>query len=430
MNTNVTLLLLAGGRSSRFWPLPHKMTLLFTGKSFLEKQLELVKDAGFKDIVVVVNSELAGRFSGEGITVVEQKGEGQGAAILSSAPQIKGRAVLVVNADDIVSKNLLESVPYFIHNDHHVIVGYKTPQYFPGGYLVLDGKYVRAVQEKPARGSEPSEFIKLVCDYFTSADTLLSFLEKESTEDSQRHYENTLSAMMKNGEVFEMLEYEDVWIPLKYPWQTLSIMDYYLGKIKKKEIAEGAYVHRTATIAGPVVIERGARVMEYAKVVGPTYIGAGAIIGNHTLIRAAQIGENTVVGFGSEITRSYIGSNCWFHTNYVGDSVFADNVGVGAGAVFANLRLDEREIHSHIHGEKIGTERVKLGTLVGEGARIGVEAQLMPGVKVGKQSIVGPGVILQQDLPDHKRCFLKQEHLIEEDKNTLIQDRNRFRSQL
>lgn len=430
MNTNITLLLLAGGRSSRFWPLPHKMTLPFTGNSFLEKQLQLVREAGFKKIVVVVNQEISGRFSGEGITLVEQKGEGQGAAILSAAGYLKDGAVLVLNADDIVTRNLLESVPYFTRSDHHVIVGYKTPQYFPGGYLVLDGKNVRAVVEKPARGSEPSEFIKLVCDYFCSAEKLLQYLEKESAEDHRRHYENTLSAMMRDGEVFEMLEYEDVWIPLKYPWQTLLVMDYYLGQVTKKEIIEGAYVHKTATIVGPVKIEKGARVMEYAKVVGPSYIGTGAIVGNHTLIRKSQIGENTVVGFGSEITRSYIGNNCWFHTNYVGDSVFADNVGVGAGAVCANLRLDEREVHSYIKTEKMATQRFKLGALVGEGARIGVEAQLMPGVKVGRFSVVGPGVILSQDLPDRKRCFLKQEQILEDDKNTLIQDRSRFRKDL
>ncbi len=236
--------------------------------------------------------------------------------------------------------------------------------------------------------------------------------------------------MMQNGEQFEMLEYEDTWIPVKYPWHALSAGEYYLGTLKRKIIAKNAVIHKTAIIEGQVVIEEGVRVMEYAKIVGPAYIGKNALVGNHTLIRETLIGENTVVGFGSEITRSYIGSNCWFHTNYIGDSVVSDNVGVGAGAVFANLRLDENEIQSAIKEDRLGTGRVKLGAIVGEGARIGIESQLMPGVKVGRNSVVGPGVILVNDLPDNKKCLNQQSLVIIDNQDSSTKDRSKFRSKL
>ena len=108
----------------------------------------------------------------------------------------------------------------------------------------------------------------------------------------------------------------------------------------------------------------------------------------------------------------------------------SDNVGVGAGAVFANLRLDENEIYSVIKDTRIRTNRVKLGAIVGEGARIGIESQLMPGVKVGRKSVVGPGVILTNDLPDNKKCLNKQTLVIVDNITTDLKDRSQFRSQL
>lgn len=427
---NVVLLVLAGGESSRFWPLPHKLLLLFFGVSLLEHQIELYEKAGFGEIVLVASKAITERFNGLVVKTVLQEGKGQGAAILSARELLRDKSVLIINANDIVDDSLFRMSTKLIEkNVHNFIIGMRTKKYFPGGYLVLDGKKVVEVQEKPREGEEPSKLIKPVFDYFKNANTLLDALD-EVKADPVSHYEETLSHLMKKGEIFEMHEYDQRWIPLKYPWHALDVMDDYLNGIKKSNISSQAFVHKTASITGSVVVEKGVRIMEFAKIVGPTYIGTGAIIGNHTLIRNSMIGENTVVGFGSEITRSYVGSDCWFHTNYVGDSVIADHVGMGAGAVTANLRLDEREVRSSIRQEWVNTQRVKLGAIVGAGARIGIEAQLMPGVKVGKSSVVGPGVRLTRDLEDHKRCIVEQNHIIEDAVDTLPQDRARFRKKL
>ena len=340
MNINITVLLLSGGTSSRFWPLTHKMSQQFLGKSFLDRQIEQLKDCGFKNIVVVSNTKLGTDFSSSVPTVV-QKGNGQGAAILSAATYIKTKPILVINADDLVSPLLYKKILEIAGADKNILVGYKTKRYFPGGYLVLNGKKIAHIVEKPGEGNEPSSFVRLVCDYFPSSDVLFNFLNKIPNTNADTHYEDTLTAMMKSGEFFEMLEYEDVWIPVKYPWQALTLMDHYLAQIKKSTIAKSAMIHETATISGPVFIEEGVRVLEYAKLTGPLYIGKNSIIGNHSLIRYSIVGKNSVIGFGSDVTRSYLGSNVWLHSNYIGDSVLSDNVAMGAGSVLANLRLDK-----------------------------------------------------------------------------------------
>jgi bifunctional UDP-N-acetylglucosamine pyrophosphorylase/glucosamine-1-phosphate N-acetyltransferase len=203
-----------------------------------------------------------------------------------------------------------------------------------------------------------------------------------------------------------------------------------LGKIHTSVIHPSVSIHPTATISGPVILEANVRVMEYAKLVGPLYVGAGTIIGNHTLIRASHIGENSVIGFSSDVTRSYIGNNSWFHSNYVGDSIVADDVGMGAGATLANLRLDEGEVYSTVKGQRIPTERNKLGTMIGNGVRIGVGTYLMPGVKVGQNSVVGAGCVLQSDLAENKLCFSKQTHQITENVMSNARNRDRFRQKI
>src|SRR3989338_1596496 len=132
-----------------------------------------------------------------------------------------------------------------------------------------------------------------------------------------------------------------------------------------------------------------------------------------------MIGNDCVIGFGSEITRSYIGNNSWLHRNFVGDSVLDENVSMGAGAVTANLKLNEQHVNTLINGKKTGSGRNRLGAIIGSNVRIGINASIMPGTKIGKNSHVGAGVVLDADLPDNKFCALSSSYKIVENKFTL-----------
>ena len=195
---------------------------------------------------------------------------------------------------------------------------------------------------------------------------------------------------------------------IKHPCEFLDLLDNALPLIKRK-ISEDVSISAHAIVEGEVVLGKGVRIFEGAKVRGPVYIGDGSIIGNGALVRESIIGDNCVVGYCTEIARSLIGSPSWFHTNYVGDSVFDGNISMGSGAITANLRLDEAEIKTLVKDKELGTGRNNLGVIVGEGSRFGVNAVPMPGIKIGKNSFVGAGVILNQDLPDGSFCVVRQE---------------------
>jgi bifunctional UDP-N-acetylglucosamine pyrophosphorylase/glucosamine-1-phosphate N-acetyltransferase len=207
-------------------------------------------------------------------------------------------------------------------------------------------------------------------------------------------------------------------------------MGYFLNTITKSRIHPHAKIDKSAKISGPVIIEKNVRILEGAKISGPAFISEGTIIGNQTLIRSSSIGQNTVVGFASEITRSYIADECWFHNNFVGDSVIGPNSSFGSGAVLANLRFDEGIIKSQVSGVEMSTGKQKFGAVIGTGVRVGVGALLMPGVKVGQNSMVGPGVILTKDLNENLRCLVKQQHEISDNRVSNIHDRQKFRDLL
>ena len=194
---------------------------------------------------------------------------------------------------------------------------------------------------------------------------------------------------------------------------------------------ENIVLKSNVIIDGPVHIEEGVKIFENTKIVGPCYIGKNTIIGNNVMIRESHIGSDCVVGFNSDIARSYIGDNCWFHSNYVGDSVLEENISMGSGAVLANVRLDEEDIYSKINDKPINTNKNKLASIIGSHVRIGSNATVMPGIKIGGGSFVGAGVVLDKDLTDKSFCMVTPSYTVTQNrKSTENTNREKYRSRL
>jgi bifunctional UDP-N-acetylglucosamine pyrophosphorylase/glucosamine-1-phosphate N-acetyltransferase len=154
-----------------------------------------------------------------------------------------------------------------------------------------------------------------------------------------------------------------------------------------------------------VFMARDVRVFPGGHVAAPAVIGPGCVIGNNALVRGSILGPNCVVGFGSEVARSYLAGDVELHHNYAGDSVFDRDTSMGWGATTANYRIDHRTVPSVVGGQRIDTQREKLGLVLGAGARVGVNASLMPGVKVGAGALIGPAIRITRDVPDGERVL-------------------------
>jgi acetyltransferase-like isoleucine patch superfamily enzyme len=62
-----------------------------------------------------------------------------------------------------------------------------------------------------------------------------------------------------------------------------------------------------------------------------------------------------------------------------------------------------------IKDKMVDTDRRKLGAVLGDNVKTGINALFMPGVKVGNDTWVGPNVMVQKDLPSKSIVLLKQE---------------------
>lgn len=424
------VLLLAAGKSTRTWPLSEKIFLEICGKTILEHQIQSLLDANFYDICVVGNTEnikriqmichsLEGNFS---FAIQEDLETGIRGGILSAEKNIsKEKPLLIMCSNDVVEKSAFETIQSTAKKSDSKIflLGKKVEKYFPGGYLEVFQKeniqnrlFLKKIVEKPGEGNEPSDLVTLLIHFFREPEILLSALKNYQTGD---YYEEALQHLFNQEISAEAVEYTGFWQAIKYPWHFLEVTKFFLNHISQSYIHPGASIAKTAVLGDRVVIEKNARILDGAIIAGPAYIGEDTIVANHALVRESVIERNCVVGYGTEIARSLLQKYCWTHQNFVGDSVFDENTSLGAGTRTGNLRLEEGEIFSEIRGQKISSQRQKLGCILGKNIRVGVNTSFMPGIKIGANTFIGAGMVLSQDIPENrfvkeKREFLEREN--------------------
>ena len=96
------------------------------------------------------------------------------------------------------------------------------------------------------------------------------------------------------------------------------------------------------------------------------------------------------------------------HLSYVGDSILCEDCNLGAGTIMANYRLDAGTVKMRIKDKMVDSGRRKLGAVLGDNVKTGVNALLMPGVKIGVDSWIGPNFTVYADLPANTVALLKQ----------------------
>lgn len=397
------VLVLAAGKSKRMRPIEDKNFLNFLGQSLIERQLDALKAAGFDDIVLVAGEHNIERLGALGHDVVEQTdfSQGMSAAVLAAKDKIAGEPVLIFSSNDVVDQSAFDSIMTASKGDSDsYILGKKVEQYFPGGYLEVDGDgMMKSIVEKPGAGNEPSDLVNLVVHLHMNPDELIAKLESVGSE-ADDHYEVALDQMIGDGKKLQVVEYDGFWQPVKFPWHVHSVWKYFFEKAEKG-ISDSAQIAPSAVINGDVIIEDGVKIFDNAVVNGPAYIGRGSVVATNALVRDSHVGEECVVGFGTEVARSFWGREVWTHSNYIGDSVIGNNVSFGAGMVTGNLRLDEENVQVERDGSKVDAQTNKVGLITGDDVRIGINTSTMPGVSIGNNSVVGPGISINQNIPDN-----------------------------
>lgn len=186
--------------------------------------------------------------------------------------------------------------------------------------------------------------------------------------------------------------------PVVYPWDLLRLNEEVLAMMDESALL--GEVSPLATVSGRVRLGNGSVILPGTVIEGPVLIGPNSQIGPNAFIRGAtSIGANCFVGNGAEVKNSIIYNNSYISRQcYVGDSIIGTHVTLGAGTCTENHRHDGRHHTSMVQGEPVNTGRLKLGAILGDGVKTGVNTSIEAGVKIGIARTTKPGSYVSKDM--------------------------------
>lgn len=416
--TDLKAVILAAGEGVRLQPLTDnrpKHLIPVACKPILQHLIESVATCGISEILLIV-----GRWK-EAIERHFGDGKDRGLRIRYAVqPAVLGTAHAIGMAQDFVGQEPFLALygDIYVARDavREVVEGYRkksctaamaivpvsTPQFF--GMVITERGYVKSVVEKPYSESSAGNLANAGIFVFSSE----IFEAIEKTAKSRRdEYEITesLRILIERGARIRAVELEEgTWKDVGRPWDLLEANELALRKIKPNiqgKIEDGA------RLIGPVVIESEAVIRSGAYVEGPVHISSGAEIGPNCCVRPfTSVGRNVKIGSACEIKNSIVMNDAKIpHLSYVGDSILGERCNLGAGTIIANLRFDGKPVKMMISGSVVDTGRRKLGVVLGDDVQTGINVSIMPGVKIGSCSIIGPGVTLNRDVPSGGRVI-------------------------
>jgi bifunctional UDP-N-acetylglucosamine pyrophosphorylase/glucosamine-1-phosphate N-acetyltransferase len=406
--------ILAAGTGTRLEPLTEtrpKCLIQVMGKSFLYYILNNLKHSGYTDIAIVVGykKEMIKQFCKEynfKVTFIEQKKQlGTGDAIKTVKEFVGNDNFIVLMSDNLYARDDLRAIRK--KDNLNYVVGYKHRHPEKFGVLIQKRGFLKKIVEKPKKPESNlinTGLYKLTPEIFQILDKI--------KRTKRREYEITdaLTSLAKEDKV-KVIQAKDFWFDFGYPWDIFKVNEFILENTK--EYRKGS-ISKDAHLEGKVIVEKGTEIKAGVNITGPVYIGKNCNIGPNCYIRGhTSLSDNVHVGAASEVKNSIIMNDTNVpHHNYVGDSIIGAHTNLGSGTKIANLRHDDSNVKITIKGKKIDSERRKIGAIIGDNVKVGINASIMPGAKIGSNCMVGPSVILYEDLPKEKCIFLKQQHEI------------------
>ena len=415
--------LLTAGEGTRMRPLTltrPKTMLQVGGKPILQYNMEALRDAGIKDIIMVVGykKEAIEDYFGNGssfgvnITYITQEKRLGTAHAINSVHDMIDDEFIVLNGDIIVDPELIVDLitKYESEETSSILMLTEVEDPSSFGVVEIENDIIKNIVEKPDPGEAPSNLINAGIYLFDR--TIFDAIDK--TEKSKRgEYEITDSLKIQMGEnkIVRGLKSDHKWIDVGRPWELLNVNEHFISEMEEDiqgEIEEGVTIH------GKVILGKDSIIRSGTYILGPVFIGEGCDIGPNSYLRKyTYLGNNVNVGNAVEIKNSIImdGTNV-NHLSYVGDSVIGANCNVAAGTNIANLRFDNKNVKMKIKGEKFDCGVRKLGAVFGDNVKTGINSSFNPGVKVGINSAVGSGTIIYEDIPSNTLVLVKQEYKI------------------
>ncbi len=414
-------LVLTAGLGNRLRPLTSKRSksmLMIAGRPVLDYIFDSLIENDLKDVVVVVghgSDEIVEHFqhdADKGLNIryvyqMEQKGVEH--AILTAKSEIEeDDAFLLVNGDVLVEPNMVSRTL----NNHQsmdadatmLVTLVSNPEQFGTVKIGRNG-----IVEKLVEKGGPDRYVSnyAVAGVSVLPSSLLPLLEEHKT------MELGIEKMIDSGAKIAATVWEKEWAEFTWPWDILKANRIVMDRILKGKgsfIAETADVHTDVVIEGSVFIDEGSVIRPGTTLRGPVYIGKRVYVGNNSLIRDySSLCDGVHIGYAVEVRNSMVFDRVNVgRMTYLADSIVGTDTCIEAGAQMWNWRPGKKPLFIDYSDKSVQLPTMKFGAIIGDDVVIGVNSSIYPARRIGENSIISPGCIIDQDIPPFSEVTVKQ----------------------
>ncbi len=406
-------LILAAGEGTRLRPLTAnvpKPMLYVAGKPLIAHLFANLSGLGIEEVALVVgwkSTRIKEYFSdkeraeGLEVTFFEQKERLGTAHAIGLSRDYFDDQFVCLNGDVVLSSRDIEKIIELSREQDGTAIGgveVDDPRRF--GVIETENGAMERIVEKPgvASGNLINAGIMVLTPGIFDAidDTKVS---------ARGEYEitDTLNMVAQENRI-AVYRLKDEWMDVAMPWDLLEANRLLLSNIedsREGEVEGGAVIH------GNIVVEKGARIRSGSYLEGPVHISKGCDIGPNCYIRpSTTLGPGCRVGNAVEIKNSLVMSDTKIpHHTYLGDSVIGERCNLGSGTKIANLRFDDNPVRVTHQGAAVDTGRRKLGVIMGDGVKTGINATIDVGTIIGGGARIGPGAVVRGTIGPNSWLF-------------------------
>ncbi len=167
-------------------------------------------------------------------------------------------------------------------------------------------------------------------------------------------------------------------------------------------IGERVRIHPTAVIRaaeGPVYLCDDLEIGPYSIIEGPAYIGPGSQVKPHTWLRGGTA-VGPVCRIAGEILQCVInGYTNKQHAGFLGHAYVGSWVNIGAGATNSNLKNTYGTVRVPVNGVNVDTGLRFFGAIIGDHAKIGINATIPSGAVIGLAASIASSEMLPKYIP-------------------------------
>ena len=397
-------LVLAAGKGEELNPLSltrPKPMIPIVGKPILERVLLNLKENGIRDIIIVIGHLgeqiktyfQKGKRLGLNITYVKQEQPGIEGAILAGKALLEGENhFLVVHGDIISDAGLVTRVLNSFENlgsDMALAAALQGKVQDFGVVSVDTDGFITKIYSQ----GEVGQGNYVVAGVFLVTPQIFEYLEKGVK------FNQSFIRFKEDGGSVAAAIWPETWFDIGRPWDLIKANKYLLNQIRETKIHHSVNLS-DVRIKGPVIIEEGVTLKEGATIRGPVYIGPHSYVGNNALIRDyTSLEHHSIVGMSVEIKNSLIFEKTIVNRlSYVGDSIIGGNTSLDAGVIIVSVHTPYKPITMEVKGVRRTVDLYKMGCVVGDNTRIGVNSTVTPGVKIGTGVVIHPNSTITQDV--------------------------------